>query len=388
MENLELERARAALEQTGADFALLSSQENVTYVSHYEVPIDFGPLAHLSYGPVLALFGVQASGGCLIANNYYANAARQQTTFEEVIGFGILEVFEPFDRQEGRENFLTAMRTGLQNAGLGHGKARIAVEEKTLPLIVQRLLAAEFPQLELVEAGPALAAARKIKTEREIGLLKRTAEIVNTGHKELLRQTRQAGKSEYELWAALTKAMHADAGGKLYIAGELVCGPRNKTVSPGGPIDYVTQPGDLAELDISPRYNGYWSDMANVMVIGIEPSEVQLKYARAARDSWYRAAETLRPGRKAKEIFEAASKAYDKYGLKIGHYAGHGIGATVNEAPWFVPSDNTLLEPGMVVCIETGAYSEEATGKCEKTLVIRESGEPDIFPDFDWGIQI
>ena len=77
--------------------------------------------------------------------------------------------------------------------------------------------------------------------------------------------------------------------------------------------------------------------------------------------------------------------AYDRYGLKLGHYAGHGIGVTVNEAPWFVPSDTTVLAAGMVVCIETGAYSEEATGKCEKMMVIQSSGDPDIFPDFEWG---
>ena len=81
----------------------------------------------------------------------------------------------------------------------------------------------------------------------------------------------------------------------------------------------------------------------------------------------------------------AASSAYDKYGLTLGHYAGHGIGTTVNEAPWFVPTDDTILQAGMVVCIETGCYSEEATGKCEKMMVIQPSGDPEIFPDFAWG---
>ena len=77
MENQELERAREQLKSTGADWALLSSPENVTYVSHYEVPIDFGPLAHLSYGPVLALFGVREAGSALVANSYYAGESPQ-----------------------------------------------------------------------------------------------------------------------------------------------------------------------------------------------------------------------------------------------------------------------------------------------------------------------
>ncbi len=42
MSNQELERARGELKALGADFALLSSGDNVTYVSHFEVPVDFG----------------------------------------------------------------------------------------------------------------------------------------------------------------------------------------------------------------------------------------------------------------------------------------------------------------------------------------------------------
>jgi Xaa-Pro aminopeptidase len=388
MANEELSRAQDELRRIGADWALLSSAENVTYVSHYEVPIDFGPLAHLSYGPVLALFGVDDPSSYLVANSYYAGGARKQTTFDEVLGFDILQVFEPYEPQMPRENFLAVVRRAFQQAKLHKGKLRLAVEERTLPLAVTRILRQGFPNVELIEAGPAVETARKVKTEREIGLLRYVAEVVNVGQKELLVQAREAGKTEFELWSAVTEAMHEYAGGKLFMSGELVCGPRNKSVAPGGPIDYVTQPGDLCEFDVSPRINGYWADMANVTVLGAEPTEVQKIYARAARDSFYAGAEALRPGNRACDVYEAAARAYDKYGLKLGHYVGHGIGTTVNEAPWFVPGDETVLEPGMVFCIETGAYGEEASGKCEKTLIVRHDGGPEIFPDFEWGIQI
>jgi Xaa-Pro aminopeptidase len=367
---------------------LLTSPENVTYVSHYEVPVDFGPLAQLNFGPVLALVGVEDEASLLLANRYYAGAARQQTTFAQVIDFGILEVFEPFAKQAPRDNFVAALRQTLQQAGLGGGKMRLAVEERTLPLAALRVIQEVAPNAELIEAGPALAHARRIKTAREVTLLKQCAEVVNLAHKELIRLTRQAGKSEFELWAALTKAMHERVGAKFLIAGEVVCGPRNKSVSPGGPINYVTQPGDIAELDISPRLNGYWADMANTMVVGAEASEVQKKYARAARESFYAGVSKARPGNRARDIFAAARAAYEPFGLKLGHYAGHGIGTTVNEMPWFVPSDDTPLEAGMVVCIETGAYSEEAAGKCEKMMVIQPSGDPELFPDFPWGVPL
>lgn len=388
MSNDELARARSFLRELDADWALLSSPENVTYVSHYEVPIEFGPLAQLNYGPVLALFGVQEEASLLVTNRYYAAAVRQQTTFDRVIDFGILEVFEPFEKQDRRNNFVSALQQALKKANLGNAPIKLAVEERTLPLIAWQTIQSELPHVELVAADEALARARMIKTPREIGLLKAAAEVVNVAHKELMRLTREAGMSEFELWSGITQRMHELVGDKLFIAGEVVCGPRNKSVSPGGPIDYVTRPGDIAELDISPRINGYWADMANTMVIGAEPTDVQKKYARAARESFYAGASKARPGNKACDIFAAASGAYDQYGLKLGHYAGHGIGTTVNEAPWFVPTDDTVLKAGMVICIETGCYSEEATGKCEKMMVIQPSGDPEIFPDFEWGTPV
>ncbi|MCB0062235.1 MAG: aminopeptidase P family protein [Caldilineaceae bacterium] len=388
MKNDELARTRAAFQELNADWALLSSPENVTYVSHYEVPIDFGPLAQLSYGPVLALIGIQEDATRLVANRYYAAAAHQQSTFDQVIDFGILEVFAPFAKQARRDNFVAALRRALQPLASTKSKIRLAVEERTLPLVAHQIMQETVPNVELIAADDVLARARMVKTPREIGLLKAAAEVVNVAHKELMRVTQAAGMSEFAIWSALTERMHEQVGGKLYIAGEVVCGPRNKTVSPGGPIDYITQPGDIAELDISPRINGYWADMANTMVIGAEPTAIQKTYARAAQESFYAGVNKARPGNRACDIFTAASSAYDKYGLKLGHYAGHGIGTTVNEAPWFVPSDETILEAGMVICIETGCYSEAATGKCEKMMVIQPSGDPEIFPDFSWGTVI
>ena len=41
------------LKNTGADWALLSSLDNVTYTSHFAVPIDFGATATLTLVPPL-----------------------------------------------------------------------------------------------------------------------------------------------------------------------------------------------------------------------------------------------------------------------------------------------------------------------------------------------
>ena len=140
MTNHELARARTEVQVIGADWALLKSPENVTYVSHYEVPVEFGPLAQLNYGPVTALFGVEEPTTYLLVNRYYAGAARQQSPFDEVIGFSIFEVFAPFVPQVARDNFVASLRQLLQQTQLGSSKTKLAVEERTLPLVAHRIL--------------------------------------------------------------------------------------------------------------------------------------------------------------------------------------------------------------------------------------------------------
>ncbi len=388
MVNEELERARARLKEIGADWALLSSGENVTYVSHYEVPVEYGPAAHLSYVRPMALFGVNDSASFMLVSNFLIEAAKKQSTFDEVLHYNLIALFAPFEKRSPKDDFIELLRGTLKKARLGNGKARLAIEENSLPAIVVRLLADEFPNVELTEAGPALTAARMVKTEREIELLRFAAEVVNAGQKELINQCQKAGKNEYEMWAAITQAMHFKADRPLFVSGELVTGERCREIAPGGPVNYVTKPGDLALMDISPRVNGYWGDCTNILVIGgVEPTEKQKLYGVAAREAFYAAAEVLRPGRKASEAFGAAKGAFAKHGLEIGHYAGHQIGVTVNETPWLVPYDETPIQAGMVFCIETGSYEGldgEIGARAEKTIIVRESG-PEIIPDFEFG---
>jgi len=125
MANEELSRARMYLEELDVDWALLSSQENVTYVSHYEVPVDFGPMAHLNYGPVLALIDIRKDNSFLLANQYYSGEAKSQTALNEIISFDILEVFEPFKSQDRERNFKQACENLFKQVGLHRGNIKL-----------------------------------------------------------------------------------------------------------------------------------------------------------------------------------------------------------------------------------------------------------------------
>ncbi len=382
-DNLELARARAELKTLGADVALLSSMENVTYVSHFEVPVDFGPASAQRFVGPMAFLDVGGGATGLVVADGYGSAAKQQSALDSVYVSETTSLDHPVSPYD---TFLNALRQALRQVGL-NGKATVAVEDKSLPVAALRLIERDYPGVTFVDAGPALEAARFIKTLPELDLLRAVADVNKAGHTELLRQTREAGKSEFELWSEVIQAMEMKAGHSLFVFGEVVVGPRVSVVRyPGGPQHYAAQPGDMALMDMSTRLDGYYSDCTNTMVVGgVEPTATQKKYGVAAREAFHAAAEMLRPGHRAHEAFDAAKATFAKRGLEIGHYAGHQIGLTVNEHPRLVPWEQTEIRENMVFSIETGAYqgpNGSSGSRMEKSVIVHASG-PEIICDFE-----
>ena len=387
MNNEELLRAPSSVAACDCDFMLLSSIHNVTYVSGFEVPIPVGAGAETAYGTSLALCNARGAGSWLIVSNANSGAAKAHSRLDATLTFGTFDSFNPVD---SRQQFVEQIRIALTQAGLQHTAATLGIESRTTPYVVVELLAREFPRLRLLDIDEAMAQARLIKTTREIGLLRRAAEVCVIGHKALAELVQQAGRTEFEMWAELCMRMFRAVGHDVPVTGELVTGPRTCTVNyPGGPRERTTQVGDAALMDISQRVDGYWSDCTNTHVIGeIEPTAHHKKYARAAQDAFDACVNMLRPGVRASQAWQAANAVYERHGIPMPHYMGHQIGAVVNELPRLVPYDHTPIQAGMVFAVEPGAY--EGVGgtfgaRAEKMVVVTESG-PEILADFTWGI--
>ncbi len=380
----EVQRTAAALRREGLDFALLSSPTNVTYSAGFEAPIQLGPIWEIASWLPLVLALVSADGsGVLVAADAYAGAAAK-SWFAEVETFDSLGNFEKTDPPA---SFREALASALRAAGLDR-PAVIGVEP-SLPRLAGELLASDFAGLELRDASPALEEARSIKTEREIGLLRGAADVASAAQRRLseLASAPSPPASDVDAWIELLRVMEQATSRHLIVTGELVTGTRTATIAPGGPVGRDLEAGDLGLLDISPRVDGYWADCTNTVVFGAEPTDEQRKYFDAARDSCEAAIATLRPGARCSDAAEAIRATMERHGLPVAHYGGHQIGASVNERPRLVVYDDTVIQPGMVFCVEPGAYAGEggrAGARAEKTVLVTENG-PEILSEFEWG---
>ena len=389
----EFKRACTNLQNDKVDFTIISSHENIVYISGFDTPLPIGAPTDFSGGLPLAIviLNVREENGHLIVADTYKELAKNQSKLENFSTFSIFNHFSPTNPVS---NFVNSIKNGLHSLGLaGTSSVKIGVEFETLPAILLNLLNKEFPNVKIFNAKASLDRSRRIKTDREVKLLRHVASIADTGQQILVESAKNFSKtSEFDLWCKVKMEILKKANKQVPIplVGELVTGPRTNIVSyPGGPIPRTINVGDTGIMDISIRVDGYWADCSNVVVFGDEPNREQKKYFKTAKDGFEAAVESLRPGTRCCDIENSVRKAFEKNGFSVVHYSGHQIGANVNETPRIVSYDKSVVEPGMVFCFEPGIYSgpKGKTGaRLERMVLVKDSGA-EILNEFPWGIE-
>jgi len=136
------------------------------------------------------------------------------------------------------------------------------------------------------------------------------------------------------------------------------------------------QMGDLVRLDLCAFDWRYHSDWAGTAVAGAPTSEQETIYA-ALVAGHLAAIGAAKPGVRACDVFDVAIKTVRRSGLPgfQRHHCGHGIGLEGYDAPLINGQDTTVLEPGMVLCIEVPLYRLGHGGyQMEDTIVITKNG--------------
>lgn len=214
-----------------------------------------------------------------------------------------------------------------------------------------------FPKVEFVSSARALAKMRVIKTEREIESIRRSAQIADIGFETFLKYTRP-GIKQYELIAEVEyRVRHEGAEDNFMLISS--GGIEVRGMSPARNLELKS--GDMVLTEITPAYNGYFTQVCRPVVLGdISPER------RKSFDIFFRAAEAgikaARPGVPVSEVAKAENQVFRDEGY--GEYVtdkwtrsrGHGQGLHLSEEPLIWEDNDQILQEGMLLIIHPNTY--------------------------------
>lgn len=199
----------------------------------------------------------------------------------------------------------------------------------------------------------------KIKSDREIELLKTAGHIVWLTH-QYLKPYIKAGITTKELDTLAEKFIRSKGatpsckGYEGYPA--TLCVSINEEVVHGIPSTRKLQDGDIVSIDICACFKGYHGDSAWTYAVGNIDKEKQYLMEHT-KESLYEGLSKIKPGNKIGDISNAVQTYAESHKLGVvKELVGHGVGTNLHEEP-DVPNygkkgTGPILKEGMVIAVE------------------------------------
>jgi Xaa-Pro aminopeptidase len=231
------------------------------------------------------------------------------------------------------------------------------------------------PPQAIVDAGTILHEMRLIKSEEEINIMQRAADIAAEAHVEAMKATRP-GMKEYEI-EALVEYIFRRNGAAAPAYTSIVGAGANATILHYIENNATLNDGDLLLIDAGAEYQGYASDITRTFPINGRYTKAQRDIYDLVLETQMACVEMVRPGTSGDELknhsIEMLTEGMVRLGLLKGepkklieeekykqfymHGLGHFLGLDVHDVGRYYHKDQSRrLEPGMVMTVEPGIY--------------------------------
>jgi Xaa-Pro aminopeptidase len=326
------ERARrkqamqAALE-VGADALLVTHAPDVRYLSGFTG----------SSGAV-ALVGGRAA---LFTDGRYTTQAKAEVD-------GVRVVIDKRSPAAQAVEWMTA--AGVKKCAFDAGQTSVAALEsmkKGLPGTARRSF--------FMATDGLVARIREVKDKDEIERMRKAA-AVGCGLFNAIVQYVVPGVEETQVAAQLE--FMARLAGVEAMSFETIVASGERSALPHGRATAAKLPErGFVTLDFGVLLHGYCSDMTRTVHLG-RPSEREWDVYHSVLEAQEAAIAAVSPGVRCGDVDEAARSVLRKAGLEkeFAHSTGHGVGLEIHEGPRIAAKQGQVLEPGMVITIEPGAY--------------------------------
>ena len=249
-------------------------------------------------------------------------------------------------------------------------------------------LVARHPEVVVKDAHGIVDALRARKSNAELALIRKAAEISAEGHRAAM--TAPMPQHEYELTAALEYTFKR-LGGSRPAYGSIVGSGRNGTTLHYMKDQGPTRPGDLVVIDAATEYEGYAADITRTIPVSGTYTPEQRAIYQIVRDAQAAAERNSKPGMSAQAASDSSIIVRAKGLAALGliesedatidlpwradctarplscrqayfwmiHGISHGLGLAVHDPAQFYAPDGTF-KVGDAFTIEPGVYISSA----------------------------
>ncbi len=232
----------------------------------------------------------------------------------------------------------------------GLARSRVGIETEYLGAHYHQLLMGRLPMLRLEPCDQLFAQSRMIKCPREREILAAGFRGTEKALMETYTQTR-VGDTERDMAFRLCDGI-LRSGAQSVAFCHINAGP-NTGFPHMDPSDYKVAANDILKADAGGFYQRYYSNVGRTAKIGKLTDEDRSWWSRL-RDIHHEIIDMVRPGNTGAQLFEAATRLHQKHNIPFPYaHNGHGIGLQVHEHPLISPHDQTPIETGMMITVET-----------------------------------
>lgn len=319
---------------------------------------------------------------------YFSGTAQQATLYVPVDGDAVLMVKKNFQRaaDESPVERIVSVKSPRDVAAIVGNPRVIGMELDVMPASVYLGMARTFEKSTVVDVSRAIRSIRAVKSEYEIGIIRRCAELSDR-LAAFVPTVLLPGMSEIEL-AALIEAEarrlghqglvrmrswngelfygHIMAGASAAVPSSLASptgGMGTTPAFPQGSGYHVIREHEPVLVDVAFAHMGYISDHTRIYAVGGLSDDLL-----AAHNAMLEIQELLKheavPGASAGDLYNMATDLAERFGYEdnfmgSGHgrirFVGHGVGIELDEYPVIAKGQGMVLKEGMVVAIEPKA---------------------------------
>ncbi len=200
------------------------------------------------------------------------------------------------------------------------------------------------------------------KTRKKIEVMREAGKILGEVLEEVLGSVKP-GITEIEL-DRMAESLILQKGGEpgfKRVDGyrHTICVSTNDVVVHGIPKEKVLRDGDIIGIDCGVYLNGFHTDMAESIIVGINSDKQKEKFLQTGKNAMYKAIGQAVVGHHVGDISKAMQNTIEGNGYSIvKSLVGHGVGKELHEdpeVPGYLEKDinNTpILTEGMTIAVE------------------------------------